>query len=174
MSNPSKKTHPMVLVAATALTIFSLLGSAAITGLIPTTPYAKQGLLQDAPDEKPTSHATNFENKTPRNKPENQGHSSNDQALMNVDNEKLNQALAENRLCHDCGIIISIKSIDQVTSDLAGNFINGAKDKVNAKTAYLIKVRMENGGYRLVTQYSEPQHGIGDIVKLDSNELVSA
>ncbi|MFA6178224.1 MAG: hypothetical protein WC696_01275 [Candidatus Methylopumilus sp.] len=32
-----KKTHPLVLVAATGLTIFSILGSAAITGLIPHT-----------------------------------------------------------------------------------------------------------------------------------------
>jgi|GEM_PF-6104896 len=32
-----RKTHPMVLVAATGLTIFSILGSAAITGLIPHT-----------------------------------------------------------------------------------------------------------------------------------------
>lgn len=170
----SRKTHPMVLVAATALTIFSLLGSAAITGLIPTVPYAKQGLLQDMTDDKASNHAANFESKVPENKSDTQRQSANNQTLINADNETLNQAQAENKLCQDCGVIISIKSIDQVASDLGGNFIAGDKDKVAAKTAYLIKVRMENGGYRLVTQYSQPQHGIGDIVKLDSNQLVSA
>ena len=36
--NQLRKTHPMVLIAAIALTIFSLIGSAAITGLIPSAP----------------------------------------------------------------------------------------------------------------------------------------
>jgi len=42
-----RKTHPMVLVAATGLTIFSILGSAAITGLIPTTHYEKGDVTAD-------------------------------------------------------------------------------------------------------------------------------
>jgi len=42
-----RKTHPMVLVAATGLTIFSILGSAAITGLIPTTHYEKGEVTAD-------------------------------------------------------------------------------------------------------------------------------
>ena len=36
--NHLRKTHPMVLIAAIALTIFSVVGSAAITGLIPSAP----------------------------------------------------------------------------------------------------------------------------------------
>jgi len=39
--NHLRKTHPMVLIAAIALTIFSLVGSAAITGLIPSAPHAE-------------------------------------------------------------------------------------------------------------------------------------
>ena len=35
-TNTLRKTHPMVLIAAIALTIFSVLGSAVITGLIPS------------------------------------------------------------------------------------------------------------------------------------------
>jgi len=42
-----RKTHPMVLVAATGLTIFSILGSAAITGLIPTSQNQKVETSQD-------------------------------------------------------------------------------------------------------------------------------
>jgi hypothetical protein len=168
----------MVLVAATALTIFSLLGSAAITGLIPTVPYAKQGLLQDINENKPSNHTanfeTNFDKKTPINNTESKTPTANNQGLMGVDDNKKHQALSDTKLCHDCGVIISIKSINQVSSDIAGNLISGEKDMLNARTAYLIKVRMENGGYRLVTQYSQPQHSIGDIVKLDSNQLVNA
>ena len=33
--NQTHRTHPIVLIAATGLTIFSILGSAAITGLLP-------------------------------------------------------------------------------------------------------------------------------------------
>lgn len=39
--NHLRKTHPMVLIAAIALTIFSLVGSAAISGLIPSAPQSE-------------------------------------------------------------------------------------------------------------------------------------
>ena len=39
--NHLRKTHPMVLIAAIALTVFSLVGSAAITGLIPSAPQSE-------------------------------------------------------------------------------------------------------------------------------------
>ncbi len=41
-TNNLRKTHPMVLIAAVAITIFSLLGSAVITGLIPTAHSERQ------------------------------------------------------------------------------------------------------------------------------------
>lgn len=42
-----KKTHPLVLVAATGLTIFSILGSAAITGLIPVQHNVRDDFTAD-------------------------------------------------------------------------------------------------------------------------------
>ena len=43
--NPTHgRTHPIVLIAATGLTIFSILGSAAITGLLPVN-HQSQGEL---------------------------------------------------------------------------------------------------------------------------------
>src|SRR5450830_878092 len=176
----SRKTHPIVLVAATALTIFSLLGSAAITGLIPTVPYPKQGLLQDMDDSKPNSQAKNGDQKAPA---DNTGakitSTNNNQRLKGIDETKISdtkvkQARSDKKLSADCGLIISIKSVKQVRSNIAENLMGGEKDKVNSRTAYLIKVQMENGGYRLFTQYSKPQHVIGDIVKLNNNELVDA
>lgn len=47
----TQKTHPMVLVAAVALTIFSLLGSAAITGLLPEIPTGKKEIVLIPPPE---------------------------------------------------------------------------------------------------------------------------
>src|SRR5450830_1558211 len=143
MSNPqrvysSRKTHPMVLVAATALTIFSLLGSAAITGLIPTVPYAKQGLLQDINESKPDNHTASFENsdkKAPANNSETKAPTSINQGLTAVDDSKTNQAINDAKLCHECGVIISIKSINQASSDLAGNLMSGDQDTLIARTA---------------------------------------
>ncbi|HZV97781.1 MAG TPA: hypothetical protein VFF74_02220 [Methylophilaceae bacterium] len=49
-SNHLRKTHPMILVAAVALTIFSILGSAAITGLIPSSYSKKHDVVKSLTD----------------------------------------------------------------------------------------------------------------------------
>jgi hypothetical protein len=164
----------MVLIAATALTIFSLLGSAAITGLIPTVPYAKQGLLQDISENVPSRHSVNSEKKAPQSSESSKLSVANNQELLSTDDLKKNHAQSETKLCQDCGVIISIKLIEQASGTFSGNVINHVNDSASNHTAYLIKVQMENGGYRLITQYSLPQHSIGDIVKLNSNQLVNA
>ena len=46
--------------------------------------------------------------------------------------------------------------------------------KVKAKTAYVIRVRMQDGKYRSITQDSPPQVAVGDRVKLDQGRLISA
>ena len=46
MGSNIKKTHPMVLVTATTMTVFSLIGSAAITGLIPVKHTYRPDLAQ--------------------------------------------------------------------------------------------------------------------------------
>ena len=51
-------THPMLLIAAVALTLFSVLGSAVMTGLIPLEHY-KQALVQILTDDTGAALANN-------------------------------------------------------------------------------------------------------------------
>jgi outer membrane lipoprotein SlyB len=46
--------------------------------------------------------------------------------------------------------------------------------KVNAETAYVIKVKMENGEFKTVRQHHEPAFTIGDAVKVKNGSLTSA
>ncbi|OAM53224.1 hypothetical protein A7981_07460 [Methylovorus sp. MM2] len=138
-SNAIRKTHPMVLVAATSLTIFSLLGSAAITGLIPS-----------GPSTKPQTQvlAQNFaENSIALLDSKNLGNGVNDQS----------------DLCTTCGTIISIKSVEQE-----------ADNNEQPSPLYVIQVRMEDGSHRTVTQNKQPQHTVGDQIKLSSNQRINA
>ena len=179
-----RKTHPMVLIAAVALTVFSLLGSAAITGLIPLAHSEKQDMVQSLTDNSRVAV-----NDAPR--------ATSQQAQPNLAN-----------VCKECGTVVSIRTVKQdgdasgigavaggVAGGVLGNQIgkgNGntlmtvlgvgggayaghtIEKKVKATTAYVIRVRMQNGGYRTVTQYSPPKMAIGDHVKLKGGELVSA
>ena len=51
-------THPMLLIAAVALTLFSVLGSAVMTGLIPLEHY-RQALVQILTDDTEAALANN-------------------------------------------------------------------------------------------------------------------
>ena len=200
MNNILRKTHPMVLIAAIALTIFSLLGSAVITGLIPSAYSEKNDQLQSLNGTSSTAMAQYQSGSQPveasrvpaNGKP--YSHSSQDSA----------KAAA----CAICGTIISIREVERegdasglgavaggVAGGVVGNQIGKGKGNVlmtllgigggayaghnmeknmKSSTAYLIKVRMENGSYRTVTLYSEPQHVVGDVVKLNNGQLTRA
>lgn len=148
MGSNIKKTHPMVLVAATAMTIFSLVGSAAITGLIPVAHTYRPDLAQELITDP--------------------------NAAMVISNT-LNQGMENSResepvrsTCTDCGIIVSIRSFE---NNMADSY------KMNEKVAgatYLIKVKMGDGHFHTITQYSMPRYSVGDNVKLKSGRLVSA
>lgn len=164
--NTLRKTHPMVLIAAVALTIFSLLGSAAITGIIPSARPEKQDVVQNLTDA--TGRAIS-KGKTI------------DSAQ---DSEK--RASEKNLVCPSCGTIVSIRAIqhgDQVSSDslMTGLALGGGayadhaiEQKMKNNTAYIIKLRMNNGSYRTVTQYKHPPYSIGDQVRLRSELFTSA
>ncbi|HEY8117652.1 MAG TPA: glycine zipper 2TM domain-containing protein [Methylophilaceae bacterium] len=203
MNNILRKTHPMVLVAAVALTIFSLLGSAAITGLIPSAYSQKQDAVQSLSDS-PTDAKSNDDMSR------NSGQFKSKPAKTNSmpANGKANSEPAGVAACANCGTIVSIHAVESegdatglgavaggVAGGVVGNQIGKGKGnvlmtvlgigggayaghtiekKMKSHTAYLIKVHMNDGSYRTVTQYSEPQHAVGDQVKLNSGQLVSA
>ena len=137
-----RKTHPMVLIAATALTLFSLLGSAAITGLLPSAPdlnaKADQTLAADheAIKAKPSNPEPATGNKT-------------DEGQI---------------ACMNCGTVVAILALE--------GQINSAADSKEYKMApaYQIKVRMHNGTYQTVVQHTRPSYLIGDVIRLERRQ----
>lgn len=196
INNNLRKTHPMVLVAAVALTIFSLLGSAAITGLIPTAHSEKDSspVATDAPAS--AGHATGmdrFNSRTAQADPQLQQHPAVGQ---------------RSNTCSHCGRIVSIRAVEQegeasglgavaggVAGGVLGNQIGKGRGNTlmtvlgvgggayaghtiekNMKktTAYVIKIEMQDGAVRTVTQYDPPQFSVGDRVQLKSGQLAAA
>ena len=190
INNNIRKTHPMVLVAAVALTIFSLLGSAAITGLIPTAHSERDSNpVAEAPPGSP-GHATGIDRFNTR--------------TAQADAPK--HAAASS--CSHCGRIVSIRAVEQegeasglgavaggVAGGVLGNQIGKGRGNTlmtvlgvgggayaghtiekNMKrtTAYVIKVEMQDGVVRTVTQYDPPQFSVGDRVQLKSGQLAAA
>lgn len=185
--NSLRKTHPMVLVAAVALTIFSLLGSAAISGLIPFahSDSAEQALNENADQNMENTHDTRSSAAAPVAE---------------------SQPAAD--VCPSCGTITAIRTVQQegdgsglgaiaggVAGGVIGNQIGGGsgkkimtvlglgggayaghtiEKKMNSTTVYQIDLRMQDGSQRTVTQYSAAGLSVGDAVKLQSGKITSA
>ena len=137
--NNLRKTHPMVLIAAVALTMFSLLGSAAITGLIPNV-SGKEDL--QAMDERSTAG----ENTSTSSKPAPSAERSSAESRMAV--------------CVTCGTIVAILALEGQISNTSGD------RELRMAPAYQIKLRMHNGTYQTITQHSRPQYLVGDVIRL--------
>lgn len=210
MSTSTRKTHPMVLIAATALTVFSILGSAMITGLIPSAHSERADDATklelnntDAADKTKSGEEVQADKNTVSGKL-----SQSDQTVNTKSANVTSNATNAVASCQDCGKIISIKRVTTdgeatglgavaggVTGGVIGNQIGkgqgnvlmtvlgvggGAyaghtiEKKINANTAYVIKVKMENGDYKTVRQHHEPAFAIGDAVKVKNGSLTSA
>lgn len=151
----ARKTHPIVLIATVASTVFSLLGSAVMTGLIPNAHSERQGTIEQSTVSNGDAAAAS-------------------QAAPNISSNSINSYITPYKskvqphqvlpnseagksvACNSCGKIISISAMGQ-----KGN-------------GYMIKIRMENGSYRTITQYSKPLYSVGDQVKLSSERLTIA
>ncbi|MGH8751332.1 MAG: glycine zipper 2TM domain-containing protein, partial [Burkholderiales bacterium] len=150
------KTHPLIIVASIAVIIFSLIGVAAITGLIPGA----------------SSKITNAPQSTPSNKPF-------VSSVVPLDAKKTPARAGAAKSCPDCGVIESITAreakgdatgIGLVAGGVAGGLLGnqvgrgtgntvatvagaagGAyagheiEKNVNKKQFYQIRVRMDNG-----------------------------
>ncbi len=208
-----RKTHPMVLTAAVAVTIFSILGSAAITGLIPSAHSGRAETGQTAPaattqfvveprkDEaiKPSVNgkydartaSSTSSHSSPKDKP----------SLTSKDGKQV-------AACSSCGVIESIRAVEHegdasglgaVAGGVAGGVLGNQMGKGNGNTlmtilgvgggayaghtieknmksttAYVVKVRMDDGTYRSVTQHSQPEYAVGDHVRVTHGSLTSA
>ena len=138
-----RKTHPMVLIAATALTLFSLLGSAAITGLLPTAADLHSGsTLETGVADSNTIEGASSESLSDAPKAGQQGQTA----------------------CMNCGTVVAILALEgQINS-------TGGQKEYRMAPAYQIKVRMHNGTYQTLVQQARPHYLIGDVIRLERRQ----
>ncbi|HLD09581.1 MAG TPA: hypothetical protein VJB68_05995 [Methylophilaceae bacterium] len=157
--NSLRKTHPMVLIAAVAITVFSLLGSAVITGLIadliPSAHPERRGAIEPSTISNDAATATNQAAPNTRSDP-GSSYMTDYKSKVQPHGVKPNSRIDKSAACDSCGKIVSISAMEQ-----EGN-------------GYMVKIRMENGSYRTITQYSKPHYSVGDQVKLISKQLTIA
>jgi hypothetical protein len=137
-----RKTHPMVLIAATALTLFSLLGSAAITGLLPSAPS-----LNAKADETMAAEGKPSKGKT-----------------LNPESATRNKTDQGQVACMNCGTVVAILALEGQINSAASN------KEFRMAPAYQIKVRMHNGTYQTVVQHTRPPYLVGDVIRLERRQ----
>ena len=143
--NNLRKTHPMVLVAAATLTLFSLLGSAAITGLLPTVADKQPSAAFEDKTGSVDQRSTDGQSTDPKNdtRPE-------------QDSKKV--------ACMNCGTIVAIMALEGQITAASGN------KEYRMAPAYQIKVRMHNGSYQTLVQQKRPEYLIGDVIRLERRQ----
>jgi outer membrane lipoprotein SlyB len=113
MSETKNKMHPLIAIAAIAVTLFSLAGLGVMTGFIPTSNSSEQ-LKREAeakaaatPAAKPAPAArSNTQPAAPR-KPVQVA------AAEPAPRPVLSPPVVVARVCHECGVIDSVKVVDQ-------------------------------------------------------------
>lgn len=170
----ARRLHPLLTAAAVSLTVFSLLGIGAITGLIPTA----SSQLQEKGAEKGEAAAKAEEGGKPAAK----------------------GAASAKAGCANCGVVETVRMVQLegnasglgavaggVTGALVGNQFgrgggntamtligaaggayagNSIEKNMNRQTAYRITVRMDDGAYRTISQSHVPAVAAGDKVKV--------
>lgn len=210
---PMRKTHPMVLTAAIAVTVFSILGSAAITGLIPSAHSGRAESMRtvstDANDTlAPVSRDETFKS-TVTGKGEGKTAPPTESRVVGHDKPALSGKEDKHAAaCGTCGVIESIRTVERegdgsglgavaggVVGGVAGNQIGKGKGNtlmtilgigggayaghtieknMKSTTAYIVKVRMEDGTYRSITMHNQPDYAVGDHVRVAHGSLTSA
>lgn len=210
-----RKTHPMVLTAAAALTIFSIIGSAAITGLIPSahSGSSQAETLQAVPANDAHGTTGPQQNDSLKSSASSKGETNPSAKVAEKSGAKDKPSLATKdgrkvAACSICGVIESIRTVEQegdgsglgavaggVVGGVVGNQVGKGKGNtlmtiiglgggayagheieknMKSTTAYIVKVRMQDGTYRSVTLQSEPEYAVGDHVKVTHGSLTAA
>jgi hypothetical protein len=137
------RTHPILLAAGVAVLLFSLLGAAALTGLMPagnSNPGEFGALAQK------TAAATFAAHPSPR------------------------IAAAP---CANCGVIESVRAPEvkrrgRESGAAAGGAVAGheVERHLSRHTVWYVVVRLEDGGVRTLSQRTPPPHAVGDRVRI--------
>jgi len=173
-----KRPHPLILGAATAVLIFSVLGSAAIIGWLPNAHPEKETATEQAKD---SLHQQDLAHPT------------------------AGKYYASAAVCMNCGTISAIHTVrlegaatglgavaGGVTGALVGSQIgkgngktamtivgaaggayagNEIEKNTKAHTVYRLTVRMDDGSYRTVSQSTNPAYAVGDKVRVVNGTL---
>ena len=187
------RTHPIVIVAGVAVLLFSLLGAAALTGILPTatpkagdpaTPQVQPApTAQGQPATRPAAQPTQPRAASPASQPR-----------------------AAAAPCIACGVIEAIRTVEvqgktsgvgAVAGGIAGGVLGNqfghgtgktlmtvggaaggafAGDAVEGHmkkhTAWRVTVRLEDGSVRTLQQSAQPPFAIGDRVRIvDGNTI---
>ena len=199
----SKRIHPLVAAAAISVMLVSLVGVAAITGIIPNSysSAASETVPVTAAAEKPAVA-------TPASAPILQT-AQTSQAPVHKTHKPAQQAVAHaQQICTNCGVVESVEAVQQkaehgsgvgaVTGALLGGVIgnqvgggNGRKlatvagavgggfagneveRRAKSTVVYHVRVRLEDGNVRTFTPSGEPGWQVGDRVRIVNGHLAS-
>ncbi|GBG01410.1 hypothetical protein AZSI13_07370 [Azospira sp. I13] len=191
LSRQPTTLHPLLKVAAVSLTVLSLLGIGAITGLIPTAssqPEAAGEAIAAEAVGTPASHRAGAE----------KGASS--QSSGKSSGQGGATPAKAKAACASCGVVETVRTVQLegnasgigavaggVTGALVGNQFgrgggntamtligaaggayagNSIEKNMNRQTAYRITVRMDDGAYRTISQSHVPSVAAGDKVRV--------
>ncbi len=179
------RSHPLVIGAAAAVLLFSLLGSAALTGILP--------LGNTTPAESRPADSRALAGKIPLDHP--QAHS--------PARAPVAQAAGP---CASCGVIESIRAVEvkgaatgvgAVTGGVAGGVLgnqigrgdvrtlltiggaaggayagNEIERNMNRHTVWKVGVRLENGTLRTISQKAQPPFAVGERVRITDGPAI--
>lgn len=185
-----KLLYPAMVIAAIAVTLFSLLGIATMTGLLPQA--------HSAADLAGNTMANTMANRQETNRQETL-------AMSDADVPAGSHAVSPPP-CSSCGIVESINLVESkgqgsgigaVVGGVAGALLGNTMGQGNGRTAmtlvgagggayagneieknthktssYRIRVRLENGGLRTVYQRNPPAVAVGDRVKVVNGAVI--
>lgn len=147
------KTNPFLIIAVVSLIIFSIVGTASITGQLTDANFGTSGL------------ATN---------PEKTGIEPNITPIIGVKNAS-SQNLEQTKPCASCAVVDSI-IVNEVNGESGGvGTVPGsmANDKTTIMSAsYQVKIRMYDGTYRVISQQGQPVFHVGEKVKIVNDKIV--
>lgn len=193
-NKPLKPTHTIVLSTAILLTLFSIIGSVAVAGLIPLVNDVDiLSKREISPPSKKSSPDKNEPHDVSSNKDEFKKIEFNGQSFKSLVKPK-------HLSCFNCGVVTAIESIHEDTDNLASlsdedgllhyleahrenariialdenndNHIEQLRHSEDQHITYLIKVLMQDGTQHVITQNTPPKHEIGDKVRLITGKVI--
>ena len=133
-----------MLIAAIAVIIFSMVGIAAMTGLLPS---AMSGYRVP---EAPPSPAKRVPRDAPR--------------VLDAPHAARDAASGAANACTTCGVVESVRALEHKTTVAGAD--GDADRRVETRITYQVRVRMEDGSHRSHYQGTAPKLTVGQHVRL--------